>query len=1096
MKWLVRLLAITLLVTTCSGDNIVYVRVHRPLIDAHLNLAPQSEADRVHTVRSLFQKGGCPQILEQAVPQQEFPNLICLLPGNEEGTLVVGASSDFASDDATGWGTLTMLPLLVESFAAVPHRFTIAVVAFTGREHHLRGASWYVDHLTDDQRKAIRAMVDLDNLGRTPPVYAMAQSDRTLSAWLEVAAHSLQLASPPRIDPSTFSITLQNGQSPIKDEDLWANAKPFEHEHVPTITLQSAGPAALPTLQRAAAIPADVTGKDFDPDIYENTYRLLAVYLLYLDRNLGRPLVEPGVYSGRIVDTSGVFTSSPVDLSVQIDRFATTGQLNRFELTLQKGQDALADSLAEETDQGAMRFGMGLAQGVKLIALQTSGNTSKVMLVAVRATAQTGVLVSPRGKALGSAGGGAAGNPAHGYRFSVVKLNLERDGRGDGEYYSTAKLHFNKKHELEIEDFGSKPDQIVQLRFEPPAKAAPGTAVAEAMPSQPVAPASGALKSTAASGTVIAAANHPTGPGTSAPPEAPQPTVFHAKAQLVLVDVTATDARGEPVEGLQQSDFSVTEDGKPQQVRAFEVHVPLAKQKASIAPAAPAAPLPPHTFSNRAVAPADETLSILLLDLLNTPVADQAVARKQTIRFLKTLPAGKRVAMFVLSSKLVMVQEFTQDSGTLVASAEKILNDPSLLLTTDAQRQDYQGSIETIGRVASPAIPAGAPSGVLGNAQTGEGLDLGHSQARLRSNAMMEADRLSQRIGITLDSLTALGRAVAAFPGRKNLVWLSGGFPIRLSAAGVDFFRLNSAKGSLSTGLVNTTDFRPQVREATNALTTARIAVYPIDVRGILNSGVDIAVGASDSASFAGTDNPQAYSANLNTQSEQRFQERSSMVEVAEQTGGAIIGGNDIRLAIEKGLESGSTYYTLAYTPSNDDTGPDFRKVAVQVSRQGLKLSYRPGYFPASRIDNPAQKVHPLIVAMQPGTLPSTVIPLTVEVLPPDAASPKTRLNYNVDISGLDFTETPDHRRHAVLDCIAVAFSKAGQPVGQISNTIDISLPPADFDAALKNGFTVHQELDLSPGAYVVRFGVMDHASQKIGTLDAPLTVVAVTAAK
>jgi hypothetical protein len=220
------------------------------------------------------------------------------------------------------------------------------------------------------------------------------------------------------------------------------------------------------------------------------------------------------------------------------------------------------------------------------------------------------------------------------------------------------------------------------------------------------------------------------------------------------------------------------------------------------------------------------------------------------------------------------------------------------------------------------------------------------------------------------------------------------------------------------------------------------------------------------------------------------------MVEVAQQTGGQVLAGNDIRGAIARGLDDGSTYYTLAYIPDKDDSNPAFRKVIVSLNRSGLKLAYRPGYFPQSRPDSVAQKSHPLIVAMQPGTLPSSAIPLTVVVLPPDAANSKTRIDYRIDISSIAFGEAADHRRHAILDCITVAFSKEGKPAGQVSNTIDVSLPLADYNAALRDGFPVHQELDLPAGAYVLRLGVMDHASQKIGTLDAPLAVTAVAAAK
>jgi hypothetical protein len=291
-------------------------------------------------------------------------------------------------------------------------------------------------------------------------------------------------------------------------------------------------------------------------------------------------------------------------------------------------------------------------------------------------------------------------------------------------------------------------------------------------------------------------------------------------------------------------------------------------------------------------------------------------------------------------------------------------------------------------------------------------------------------------------------------------------------------------------------NFENSVRETTSALAGARIAVYPIDVRGTITSGVDITVGAAESASFTGSNNPSAFKTNLNNQSEARFQERGSMVEVAQQTGGEVLAGNDIRRAIGRGLDDGSTYYTIAYTPAKDDNDPSFRKVNVNLNRSGLKLSYRPVYFPQRNQDNPAQNAHPLIVAMQPGILPSSAIPLTVVVLPPDGVSPKTRIDYRIDVNGIDFAETADHRKRAIVDCITVAFSKEGKPIGQVSNTLDVSLPPADYDATARDGFPVHQELDLPPGTYVLRLGVMDHASQKIGTLDAPLAVTAVAASK
>ena len=584
-------------------------------------------------------------------------------------------------------------------------------------------------------------------------------------------------------------------------------------------------------------------------------------------------------------------------------------------------------------------------------------------------------------------------------------------------------------------------------------------------------------------------------PKTSSATQDASVATFQTQAQLVQLDVSVTDSSGRPITGLQQSDFTVLEDGQPQVIRAFEPHLPNTVQAAKGA-AAPKLSLPPNTFTNRVAAPPEGPLSILLMDLWNTPVSDQAYARKQTIEFLKSLPPGKTVAMFVLGSRLTLVQGFSDDPATLVASAEKVMNEASLLLRTDGERQQFQGAADDVGRIARPNLPPGAPASALGNINSGNSLDFGHAKNRQRTNAMMEADRTADRVYTTLDALSALARSVSSYPGRKNLIWLSGSFPIRLKPSAAGLMQLNGGSFAPTTGLETAPNFPAALRVATRSLATARIAVYPIDVRGIQMSGVDISVSAGESASFAGTANPQAFGQNLSTQSASRFEDRSSMKEVAEQTGGEVLAGNDVRGSIGRAMDDGSTYYAIAYTPARSDKSQEFRKIEVKLNRTGLKLAYRPGYFPSGSPAGEPPKAHPLIVAMQPGVPPSTVVPLTVVVLPPDATNKKTRITYTIDIRGMDFADTPEHRKRAVIDCIAVAFTKQGAPVGQISNTMDATLPMSDYESAIRNGLVVPQELELPVGEYILRLGVMDHGSQKIGTLDAPLTVGAVTASK
>ena len=156
---------------------------------------------------------------------------------------------------------------------------------------------------------------------------------------------------------------------------------------------------------------------------------------------------------------------------------------------------------------------------------------------------------------------------------------------------------------------------------------------------------------------------------TAATPETEAPVAtLKLNVRTVLVDVVVTDKKGQAVPGLQKDDFQVLEDGKPQAVTFFE---PNFAADSSAASATPAPALPPNTFTNvPAVAP-NEAVNVLLMDALNTPVADQSYAHKQMVRYLASIPPGIRVGVFVLGEKLRIVQGFTEDSALLRASIDR-----------------------------------------------------------------------------------------------------------------------------------------------------------------------------------------------------------------------------------------------------------------------------------------------------------------------------------------------------------------------------------------------------------------------------------------
>jgi hypothetical protein len=121
-------------------------------------------------------------------------------------------------------------------------------------------------------------------------------------------------------------------------------------------------------------------------------------------------------------------------------------------------------------------------------------------------------------------------------------------------------------------------------------------------------------------------------------PPAPTLKVY---ARETVVDVNVTDAKGNPVHGLTQADFTVKEDGKSQAIRSFE--------EFGTQPVQPLPKLPPNTYTNLQPPPASSAVNILLLDGLNTAPPD-ATSLQAPNTTAGATPSGLRPASPVFTS--------------------------------------------------------------------------------------------------------------------------------------------------------------------------------------------------------------------------------------------------------------------------------------------------------------------------------------------------------------------------------------------------------------------------------------------------------------
>ena len=633
--------------------------------------------------------------------------------------------------------------------------------------------------------------------------------------------------------------------------------------------------------------------------------------------------------------------------------------------------------------------------------------------------------------------------------------------------------------------------EVQMAKATPPAEQKP----AENVPplAAPVQPANSAPAQTASNTPppipALTAAAPPSAPAKSTvtPNTSPAATI-RVNARLVQFDVVVTDSHGRPVKDLVASDFTVLQDGKPQNIRAFELHTPSVSQTAaeSAAVKAAVATPPQNTYSNIPAKAPQSSWTVILFDLLNTAVADQSYARHQLIQLLKSVPQGQPVALFVLTRQLEMLQGFTQDPAQLLQSAELLNPEKSQILTTVVERERTISGITSNAQQAAPSMGAATPGGSV------DPTSLAYAQATRVAQGYNdhEAFRSTDRVVFTLAAMRGLAQAVSGYPGRKNLIWLSGSFPIQIEPdpASTDPFR-------------NMRGFENQIRTTSSLLATSRVAVYPVDVRGLQSKGVDISVATAENqpmtdigpgaAQTVTSTTPSSLANSINTETVAFSDERATMKTIAEQTGGeAFVNTNDLKRVINRSLEDGATYYTLAYTPPKEDESGGYHRVVVQVPNKGLKLAYRRGYYSIPPVAaSSAAGTAALRAALQPGMPPATSVMLTTSLQLPDATRKDVKVDYVIDSNGVDFADAPDNKKHVQIDCMVIAFDSAGKEVAHASDTLDATIPLNAYVAVQQYGLPAHQLISLPPGKYNLRIGVMDKTTQAIGTVDAPLEV-------
>jgi VWFA-related protein len=550
----------------------------------------------------------------------------------------------------------------------------------------------------------------------------------------------------------------------------------------------------------------------------------------------------------------------------------------------------------------------------------------------------------------------------------------------------------------------------------------------------------------AASASVFAQA-----PGSEMPP-----ITIRANTRLVIVDVVVTDKKGQPITGLKVDGFTLEESGKKQKIAIFTP--PDVDQTAP-------RPIPAGLLTNKPeyLKPAGVP-TVLLLDAANSHFQDQSYGRNQMLRYvLEQSGSGSPMAVVTLTDRLQVLQDFTSDRQVLLTAIKKLQPQEPILkaeaaLPAPDTVESPLGRSSTSSSSSAGLQPPPSPTADL----------VAVSQAQLQSfQTQAVAYILERRTQVTLQAMRELARILGGFPGRKNVVWLTSDFPFDLIPEDTNITEaeltadLPSIANARNNVIVNGAGqalaqqrgaYNQQIREAESAIASAGIAVYPVDMRGLMASGIDV-----------------------NT--------TSSLEELASQTGGkAYINQNEVKNGIALAAADEKASYSLAYYPENKKWDGKFRSIKIKLDQRDCVIRHRKGYFALdSREKNP--NYESAVVGALEFNAAATQVYFMAQAKP--TAPGKVRVVFLVDARTLSAEDSGGNKKMNVI-LYASAYAN-GKNLGTRSLKIDRAFDAATYHQILDKGMMVPIDLDVPAGANQLRLAVLDNATGFIGTANGPL---------
>jgi VWFA-related protein len=374
----------------------------------------------------------------------------------------------------------------------------------------------------------------------------------------------------------------------------------------------------------------------------------------------------------------------------------------------------------------------------------------------------------------------------------------------------------------------------------------------------------------------------------------PQPPPIRTGINFVRVDAIVTDRQGNPVLDLKQEEFRIKEDGKPQAIESFQV--------IKIDPASQIdAPPPPEIRSvfdeQREAQRPDVRLFIILLDDYHVKRGNDMVVRKPLIEFIQNqlAPADMVAVMYPLTP--VTGLTFTRNRQTIISAVEHFEGRRFNYLPRNEYEEKYAYyPAQTVERIRNQ---------VTMSAIKGAAIKLGGMREGRKSIILVSE-------GFTNMLPPQMNDPVAALPGVGNR---ARGNPNLQTDERAEF--------------MNQADMLSDLNEIFREANRNNTSIYAVDPRGLAPFEYDINQG-------------------VGLQVDRKHLESSldTLRALADNTDGrAIVNRNDLGKGMRQIMVDSSGYYLIGYNSSQAPTDGRFHRIEVEVTRRGVDVRARKGYW-------------------------------------------------------------------------------------------------------------------------------------------------------